>query len=90
MGRVPGPAGSHLRWNRVASNGPSGIDDLLHREAYAISQIKDIVLPSFEEIVQGQYMGLGQVGHMDIVSDTGPIFGGIVILSLIHILCWRK
>ena len=86
LGGIAGPAGRDLRGDGVAGDAPGHVDDLLHREAHAVAQVEDIVLATLEQIVQGQDVGLGQVGNMDVVPDAGAVGGGVVVPEDAHVV----
>jgi hypothetical protein len=51
--------------------------DLEVREADAAAQVVDEVLAR-DACIEGEQVGLGQVGHVDVVPDTGSVGGWVI------------
>lgn len=75
-GGVAGPAAGDDDRHRLAGDATDGVDDLFDRMPAAGPDI--VGDAACLEVVQGEDVGLGQVGHVDVVADAGAIGGRIV------------
>ena len=55
------------------------VDDLLNREADAVSEVEDVVLAAVHQIFRGENVRGREVGDVDIVADTGAVSCRIVV-----------
>ena len=68
-------------WDWVAGNLTSGLNDLANRIAIATAEIKDIAL--FH--VEGEPVGVGEIGDVDVVADTGTIRRRVIGAENLHL-----
>src|SRR5690606_8669868 len=73
----PGRGGRGLR-DRVAGDAAGALDHLADGEAVAVAEVADEVFAGGGG-VQGEQVGLGQVGDVDVVADAGAVGGGVVV-----------
>ena len=81
--RVAGPALADHDRHRVAGDLADGVHDLLHREAGAVAQVVDPVLAR-RRGRQGQQVGVGEVGDVDVVADAGAVGRRVVLAEDRH------
>ena len=67
-----------MGWNRVAGHLACGRDDLTNRVARAVAQIEPQAL--LIQGGEGQEVGLGQIGDVDVIADTGAV-GRLVVAA---------
>ena len=51
----------------------SGVNHLLNRLAGAIAEVEDMLAAFGQHVLQTMYMGIGQIGHMDVIPYAGAI-----------------
>jgi len=76
-GGVAFAAGLDLYGDGVAGDAAGGFDDLLDGEAAAVAEVEDHPVARGEG-VEGEDVGVGEVGYVDVVADAGAVGGGIV------------
>src|SRR5699024_11991846 len=55
----------------------AGVDHLTHREALTRAEVVDPVGTRFGGL-EGQHVGVGQIGDVDVVAHGGAVGGGVV------------
>jgi hypothetical protein len=77
LGRIARPprrlAGGDLPPRHLLGGG----DDLAHGEAAAVAEIEDLVL-GFAGSVEGEEMGGGEIGDVDVVADRRAVRRGVI------------
>ena len=66
----------------VAGHAARRLDDFADAEAAAVAEVEDeaaFVLRRNCQRVQGQQMGIGQVGDVDVIADAGAVGSGVVV-----------
>src|SRR5262245_58352895 len=76
-GGVAGTAGGDGGRDGVAGDGAAGVDDLADRETRAAAEVVDAVRARGGG-VEGQHVGVREVGDVDVVADAGAVLGGPV------------
>src|SRR5487761_444171 len=61
-----------------SSCGGYGSDDLTHRMALARPEIQGAAFSTVQQICQGAYMRLGQVGDMNVVANSCAVRRGVI------------
>jgi len=69
-GGITGPTMSVYGFNVLCRNLFYLIDYLEHRIPLTLSEIKGAAFASIEQVFKCQYMGPGQVGDMNVISDA--------------------
>ena len=81
-GGVAGAAREHFHGDGVASDAADGIDNFANSEAGAVAEVVDEALfggfVGFEGL-EGEQMGVCQVGDVDVIADAGAVVGGVVV-----------
>jgi hypothetical protein len=75
---VAGPPGRQLDRDRMAGYLPGRVDDLLVAVAVAVAEVVDLVLAGPDRR-QGEQVGGGQVGDVNVVADAGAVRGRVVV-----------
>jgi hypothetical protein len=75
---VAGPPGRHLDRDREAGYLAGRVDDLLVAVAVAVAEVVDLV-PAWPDRRQGEQVGGGQVGDVNVVADAGAVRGRVVV-----------
>ncbi len=76
--RVAGSARALVGGDRVAGHVSRHVNDFLDREADTVAEVEDVVLAAPQEVVEGEDVGTREVADMDVVADTGAVFGRVV------------
>src|ERR1019366_3704991 len=63
---------------RVAGDSTRRFDYFANAEALPIAQVEDEPVVDLKRI-ERQQVGLGKIGDVDVVTDTGPIRSGVVL-----------
>src|ERR1700751_1436255 len=72
--RIAGTPRLLHHWNVFSGHFLTSINHFEYRDAASDTEVKKIAF--FH--LQSECMRLGQVGHMDVVSDTTPVWGRII------------
>ena len=81
--RVTRPARGELGRDVPAGHLAAGAEHLEVGEPGAAAQVVDPVLTGHARL-QGEHVGPGQVGHVDVVADAGAVRGGVVVAEQSH------
>ncbi len=77
--RVAGPSWTHFNWHFASGDTTDGLQDFAYRQAISGSEIDCEVPATVDEVLKCQKMGARQIRHVDIVANTGSIFGVVVV-----------
>src|ERR1017187_944617 len=77
-GGISGTTGMVFDGDGMAGDPAGRFDDFANAEALAVAEVQDEAVVRFEP-AQGQQMGVGQIGDMDVIADAGAVGGGIVV-----------
>ena len=85
-GRV---AGAAVRFD--AFNGGTGglfghPDDLAYRKTVPVAEVEGVARSSDAQVFQGQDVGIGQVGDVDVVADASPVVGFVIGAENLHVV----
>ncbi len=70
----------------MAGDAAGGFDDFEHAEAFSVAQVVDQrrkvsgrIRGLIHQGFQGQQVGIGEVGDVDVVADAGAVGSGVVV-----------
>ncbi len=76
-GGVAGATRFDFGGDGVAGDAAGGFDDFFDGEAGAVAEIEDELVVLVEG-VEGEQVGVGEIGYVDVVADAGAVGGGVV------------
>src|ERR1700740_1987172 len=79
--RIAGTPRLFHHWNVFSGHFLTSINHFEYRDTASDTEVKEIAL--FH--LQSECMRLGQVGHMDVVSDTTPVWGRIILAEYLGV-----
>src|SRR5262249_40550423 len=75
--RIARPPRADADRNAAARYLAGDLDELAHRPAAPGPDVERGAAAARQEIAQRADMGVGKIGHMDVVADAGPVCGRV-------------
>ena len=63
----------------MSGNLAGGVNDFLYGKANTIAEVENIAFAAVHQVIHSKNMCLSQVGHMDVVTNTGAVLGVVVV-----------